>query len=667
MKKYLMSLAAIALVGSAFVSCSNNDIENVTQADIDQASYNRAFLSYIGGSIAPDQDWGFSTTRGNLTRSMDISFNYYDFPSDATADKFLDDVPEGIELLTSGIGRANHYIDETYEGDLNVWGIGTEAGNWQDKSAGVLYVKGNCDFSNRSFYFGGNSELYLVKGATLTLGENNGSGNLQSNTMIYIAEGAKLIANGVLHLNNGLHIYNHGTIETPKLSTNSNSVLYNKGTVTVETRISVENTESVIVNDGTITAADLNTAGSGKFENNNNVTISGTTFVNSNSNTWVNNGQYHTGNFIYYAASDEVINKCKLTVDEDFGINLADNAGNGNFKMDGGSSVVTKNFYGGGNWSGTYAGTYCNAQGGPFYIYMGAGSVFKVTETATMNASKPNYGIYGVGDDFAVFQAKNVIMGKEKQGFEVTYGGNLAVVADNHFENGNDGRVDHPFIDIKDNAVIYAPGFTDGLPAINITETECNPGFKGGDEEKYDLRIIAEDLSASQGSDFDFNDIVIDVKYDNPAKIRLMAAGGTLPLRIKVGENDNLDLEVHKLFGVWPADYQLGMGDKTADNPKPVYLPMVNTGAGPDKEPVVLTTAQISVNIQNAAQANELLKIEVYKNGQWQELTAPKGEPACKLAVDTSYRILPEYQSIKANYPLFVEWATETGFNSKWW
>ena len=660
MKKYLMSLAAIALVGSAFVSCSNNDIENVTQADIDQASYNRAFLSYIGGSIAPNQDWGFSTTRGNLTRSMNISFDYYHFPSDASDDKFLNDVPQGIELLTSGIGRANHYIDETYEGDLNVWGMGTEAGNWQDKSGGVLYVKGNCDFSNRSFYFGGNSELYLVKGATLTLGENNGSKNLQSNTMIYIAEGAKLIANGELMLNNGLHIYNHGTIETPKLSTNNTSVLYNKGTVTVETRISVENTLSVIVNDGEITATDLNTAGSGKFENNNKVTISGTTFVNSNDNTWVNNDLYHTGNFIYYAASNEVINNCKLIVDEDFGINLADNAGNGNFKMNSGSSVETKNFYGGGNWSGTYAGTWCNAQGGPFYIYMGSNSVFKVTETATMNATKANYGIYGVGNDFAVFQAKNVVMGKEKQGFEVTYGGNLAVVAESHFAQGNDGREDHPFIDFKDNAKVYAPGFNDGKPSITIEKTDCNPGFKGGDEEVYDLRIIAEDLSASQGSDFDFNDVVIDVKYGNPAKLRLMAAGGTLPLRL----NSDDSQEVHKLFGVWPSDYQLGMGDKTDANPKPYYLPMVNTGAGPEKEPVILTG--ISMNIQNAAAANNL-KIEVYKNGEWQELKAPKGEPACKLAVDTSYSILPEYQSIKANYPLFVEWATDSGFNSKWW
>ena len=179
--------------------------------------------------------------------------------------------------------------------------------------------------------------------------------------------------------------------------------------------------------------------------------------------------------------------------------------------------------------------------------------------------------------------------------------------------------------------------------------------------EQYDLRIIAEDLTAAQGTDFDFNDVVIDVKYGNPAKLRLMAAGGTLPLRI----NGDDTQEVHKLFGVWPADYQLGMGDKTEANPKPTLLPMVNTGAGPEVDPVVLTG--ITINIQNAAEANDL-KLEVYKNGKWELLTAKKGEPSCKLAVDTDYVILPEYQSIKGAYPLFVEWANENNPNlSKWW
>ncbi len=642
MKKYLMTGVAALALCAGFTSCSHDeDFEPITQDQIDKAKYDQAFLAYVGGKIASNQDWGFSATpaTSRITRAIQPSFN---FPSDANASKFLADVPEGIELLAPGIGKANHYIDASYTGDLNVWGIGSADNGWVPEG-GTLYVKGNCDFSNRSFYFAGNSELYLVKGATLTLGENNGSGNLQQNTKIYIAEGAKLIANGELKLNNGLHIYNHGTIETPKLSTNSNSVLYNVGTVKVTGKISVENTLSVIVNDGTITAADLNTAGSGKFENNNNVTISGTTFVNSNDNTWVNNGQYHTGNFLYNAASDEVINNCRLTVDENFNINLGDNPGNGNFKMDAGSGVVTKNFNGGGNWTGTYADTYSTFNGGPFYIYMGAGSVFKVTGTATMNATKANYGIYGPeSGDYAVFQAKNIVAGKAGQGYEVTYGGNLAVVAESHFANGMSGQ--YPYIDFKGDAAIYAPEFNDGLPSINIASGTCNPGFNGGNEIIYDLRIWAEDLSAQEAGDFDFNDIVLDVKYDkNNATLCLRAAGGTLPLYI----DGKTEWEVHKLFQV---------GEKV----------MVNTAPGKHKEhaPVVF---KLGRGITNAAEANGI-KLIVEKNGILQEMKAPKGEPSCKLAVDKDLDWLNERSSIKGTYEKFVPWANDNNPElSKWW
>ena len=651
MKKYLMTgIAALAMI-AGFTSCSSNDdaFDYEGNAALTVKTYQENFIK-VFGKPAANQTWGFgkavSSSRAAMTRAIQPSFN---FPGDADDSKFLEKVPEGIELLPAGIGRANHYIDESYEGDLNVWGIGTAEGNWMDKSAGVLYVKGNCDFSNRSFYFGGDSEIYLVKGATLTLGVNNGSSNLQTNTMIYIAKGAKLIANGELMLNNGLHIYNHGTIETPKLSTNNNSVLYNVGTVTVTNRISVENERSVIVNDGVITATDLNTAGSGKFENNNKVTISGTTFVNSNSNTWVNNGDYHTGNFIYYAASDEVINNCKLTVDNDFGINLADNAGNGNFKMDAGSSVVTQNFYGGGNWTGTYAGTYCNAQGGPFYIYMGSGSVFKVLGTATMNASKENYGIYGPeSGQYAVFQAKEIVMGKEKQGFEVTYGGNLAVVAETHFAQGHDGREDHPFIDFKGNAAIYQNG---QKPSISIAATKCNPGFEGGSDKPM-LRVFAEDLSATEESDFDFNDVVFDAEYVSASnvKVTILAAGGTLPLRLM--ENDNY--EVHGALAAqnptkanqavaWDKekkDWVTGLPIKTTT--------MINTEAERiyPEHPLYQAIDGLNAytfNITNytdwsndlsefSVQVRDRIKVEVDKGG-WIELTAPVGEPACKVAV----------------------------------
>ena len=637
-KKFILFGTAVTAIVTGLVSCSHDfEGNNLSQAEI---AYRTSFVKTFGVPAA-DQDWGFGsdeTAGARMTRTIQPSYN---FPSDAAATKFLAAVPAGVQKLTQNVGRANNYIDETWQGDLNIWGGATAEGNWQDRSGGVLYIKGNCDFSNRSFYFDGNSELYLLEGATLTLNANNAA-NLQQNTMIYMAAGSKIVTPGELKLNNGLHIYNHGTIEANKLSTNSHSLLYNVGKVYVATKISVENDLSVVVNDGIINAADLNTAGSGKIENNDSVRITGTTFVNSNSNTWVNNGHYHTGNFIYNAGSDEVINNCRLTVDEDFNINLGDNSGNGNFKMDAGSGVVTKNFNGGGNWSKNYSTGRSSFNGGPFYVYMGANSVFKVTGTCTLNATKADYGFYGPETGgYAVLDAKEIKKGADNQGYEVTYGNNLYVYTENHFGNGYSGQ--YPYIDFKGNAKIFAPGFEDGKPAITIQPSRCCAGFAGSGSEGEgeggesgdtpeltpDVRIIAEDLSASESSDFDFNDVVFDVTFTSSttALVTLQAAGGTLPLTVA-------GVEVHDMFGVSTST-------------------MVNTFAG-NKSAYAPVSFEIT-GIDSSKRGRDI-EILVLKGDEWCPLEAHQGVPAAKIAVKPTFVWCDEYEAIESRYPLFRDW-----------
>ena len=75
-----------------------------------------------------------------------------------------------------------------------------------------------------------------------------------------------------------------------------------------------------------------------------------------------------------------------------------------------------------------------------------------------------------------------------------------------------------------------------GKPNINIPETPCNPGFKGGNPL---YRVIAEDLSASEAGDFDFNDVVFDVvkAEGGSTTLKLICAGGVLPLRVR-GANE---------------------------------------------------------------------------------------------------------------------------------
>ena len=660
MKKYLMAgITALAMSG-LFTSCShdmNNYVGNTTETI--KKTYENAFVETFG-QPAEDQDWGFGTKSAAsraTTRTIQPSF---DFPDDADASKFLADVPEGVEKLTGNVAQANNYIDETWQGELNIWG------SWDGSKnvGGTIYIKGNCDFTNRKFYVAANSNIYLLEGATLTLGSvENSSTNLQSDCNVYIASGAKLIvANDLeLRLNNGIHIFNHGTIEAGKLSTNSNSWLINGGTVKITNDISVENDLSVIENNGTITAANLNTAGSGKFQNNADVTISGTTLINSNSNTWVNNGQYHTGYFVYTAGSDDVINNCRLTVDEDFDINLGDNSGNGNFKMDAGSGVVTKNFNGGGNFTYTYYRAdwyqYVTGEhnGGPFYIYMGENSVFKVTETATMNATKADYGIYGPAEGgYAVFQAKNIVAGAANQGYEVTYGNNLYVsAAESHFANGLSGT--YPYIDLKGNAKIYAPGFEDGLPSITISETNCNPGFTGATDPTEPtepteptietIRVIAEDLTINDASkDFDFNDVVFDVIWnetDNKVSIKLLAAGGELSLYIG-GTSAGVDgvPTVNTLFK--RANEDKDITEKT----------MINTAAGRHNEydPYEFELDNTWWSGSDIHTIANSIYIRVMKSGDLVTLTAEKGRAASKIAVGTDYDWCDERQDIDTKY-----------------
>lgn len=633
-KKFILFGTAVTAIVTGLVSCSHDfEGNNLSQAEI---VYRTSFVKTFGVPAA-DQDWGFGsdeTAGARMTRTIQPSYN---FPSDAVATKFLAAVPAGVQKLTQNAASVNNYIDETWQGELNIWGN-------QDGSktvGGTLYIKGNCDFSNRKFYVAPNTEVYLLEGATLTLNNDN-AGNLQSGCNYYMAAGSKIVTPGELKLNNGLHIYNHGTIEANKLSTNSNSLLYNVGKVTVATKISVENDLSVVVNDGIILAADLNTAGSGKIENNDSVRITGTTFVNSNSNTWVNNGHYHTGNFIYNAASDEVINNCRLTVDEDFNINLGDNPGNGNFKMDAGSGVVTKNFNGGGNWSKSYSTGWSAFNGGPFYVYMGANSVFKVTGTCTLNATKADYGFYGPETGgYAVLDAKEIKKGADNQGYEVTYGNNLYVYTENHFGNGYSGQ--YPYIDFKGNAKIFAPGFEDGKPAITIQPSRCCAGFAGSGSEGEgeggesggtpeltpDVRIIAEDLSASESTDFDFNDVVFDVTFtsNTSALVTLQAAGGTLPLTVA-------GVEVHDMFGVSTST-------------------MVNTLAGHKTD---YPSVSFEITGIDKSKRGRDIEILVLKGDEWCPLEAHQGVPAAKIAVKPTFVWCDEYEAIESRYPLFKDW-----------
>lgn len=170
-----------------------------------------------------------------------------------------------------------------------------------------------------------------------------------------------------------------------------------------------------------------------------------------------------------------------------------------------------------------------------------------------------------------------------------------------------------------------------------------------GSTTNYDGRIMAEDLSVSESSDWDFNDIVFDYKIENGvASILLQAAGGTLPLTI--GGSLNSDGEVILDASGNPAN---GIEIHGA-----AYLGsyMVNTGAGATHAPVPLTLNDKAYS----APEDIVLCVQKTVNGtkQWIVIGAPVGRPAGKFVTDTTTDWVDEYANIKGAYPQFKTWVT---------
>ena len=519
MKKYLMSLAAIALVGSAFVSCSNDDIANPSQADVDQAKYEAAFLAYVGGKIAPNQDWGFSTTR-----SVNVNGNLWeDQPEWTVAERNA--VYAYVNRVKSAIPKNTYYDEAPFNFEnffvTQIWG-------GQQTDPNCLYLNIDQERQARGGRVYGASEKIW------------GASHMDH---LCISTDATRLGTGVAAVDATTWDHANNFNRADNTDWGGNTLFIGWGTQNFAYKSSEDSKyhdKWIIVDGKYITDAD---------------------------------GVNHEGQ--YYVCFDFISTNPNLKT---------------KFRMK----------------------------------YPNPNRPTEMFERGPITID---------GEFFTVDEA---------EGIEVVVDGQTFTIGQEGTEWWIEGYDGDANMSIAANDI-----YTDWIVRLVEAKREA---------EVYDLRIIAEDLSASQASDFDFNDIVIDIKYGNPAKICLQAAGGTLPLRI----NENNNLEVHKLFGVWPADYQLGDGDKTEANPKPVLLPMINTGAGPEKDPVVLTTDQISVDIQNAAAANGL-KIEVYKNGSWQELTARQGKAACKLAVKPSFHWQKEYTSIKASYPLFLDWCANGG------
>lgn len=655
-KKYFsIVVIATALLGAMMLSSCSHDDYYYSEEHAEQNVNDKYAIAFekAFGKVGPNVDWGFSSKNTNtrtFTRSVGTYADYrghieptITFPTDCAASNFLDAVPEGVNRLpANGAGSGSYFIDAQTQS------VSTWAG------ASKIYVSGTVDLSDGDgdtsattwkFAPSNTSEIYLLKDSKLILGAASAFNfNVAA---IYIAEGATLETAGLFKANTSTKVYNHGNIKVGTFEVNKSSSLYNVGKLEAES-VNAESNPSRIVNDGTIISSAV-VVNAGGVQNNAEWTVTGTTEVNSNNSGWVNNGHWTTNDYAYVGGSWNVINNCFLEVKNDFAMNISSEQGA--FKIDAGGGVLTRYFDGGRASTG--------AVSGPFVIVMGPKAVFVVEETAILESGrgdKDGFGIFGPSTgEYAVFQAKNIARDPYLESINshgaVTYGGHLYVSAETHFAQGKDSDgsgtyVPQPFIYEKDGFSIanniYASGFKSGKPSINIPQTPCSPGFKGGNPL---YRVIAEDLSAEESGDFDFNDVVFDVVKAEGGKttLRLICAGGTLPLKV-------MDQEVHDLFG------------EKVPNAQGLYR-MYNTGAGPNVDPIEFT---VDGTFTTPEQIKNII-IKVYKNGSWLELKANTGEAACKILVDDTFKPVVERRNIADENKKFTNYVQGSFVDDFWW
>ena len=498
---------------------------------------------------------------------------------------------------------------------------------------GTVNVSGSLNSNNQ------NSNIYnanTITAASMTLDQSATLWN-EGTIQLKNSDGTYTTSNKLEGKNTNIIIYNASgkTIELGSIELKSSApeILYNDGTVTCHGEISLDNTADEIINNGTLTATSLNMKAGGKMYNTVITNISGLTKISNSNCQWQNDGQYTSGSFEVDQYAVKNFNNCKLIVNGNFWLNR------GTFVLNSDASVVCNTF----TWEDTSD------------FYLGGKSLLKVSGQFLTKNANSGYGLRGVGSDYAVVQASSIAHQGNDQ-FRMSYYGNLYIATDNHFEQW-----------YKDNPNTNQPAYWyessvkfkfKGETTATIPETPCNPGYQGEDnQETPTYRVIAEDLNASEASDFDFNDVVFDVEPNEAgtaAKIVVRAAGGIYKLTV-AGQ------EVHAAFG------QTAKADG--------LYPMINTQPWNPEVKATLIESYEGDFSSDAAIRNTIkdIKIKVYKPGFEEngiELSAQTGKPACKILVDQTFNVVTERTGIadkNTNFHKYVQGTWDTTTNGFWW
>ncbi len=648
MKKYLMTGVAALAICAAFTSCSSKEelynpeaISGMNKEKVIE-NYNARFLAYVGGSIAPDQDWGF----GSGTRDGEYANgNMWAAKDDG---KYLvpDPLSEGQKARVQYFyqmnqknaqnedkGKIDFFMQQVYTGGSDPTGVSSEKYRTADNQ---LKLAGNPNLAPD--LVGGTHMDHLTAGSSDAHVNNFNGGscgtypNILNNDPQVLSDYPNATEGGYLANQNSL--YHHSDeIELMKETKTDCFGYANSDWSGVRKdrywQVSAETIDNYI----TEHQSDYNTWLAAKIDR-----------VGHNIKDEVVNdfwGQLGRGfiGFDYELAFKVNIYASKTWDGDHITLRTGDaEKGNQFHKAFKGGKLVDYNDFDVDYLYNNEVVSYLSDQ----------------TNFYTGEARKLTF------DDLYVKYDENGV--KTTNEGNIWYAINLDVI---------DGLLAQDFLPVKGKKLeewvkvcscadgYYSDWIVSFMPALHYSnDVPPTPPTR-----TYTLRVLAEDLTfansvsgveiteSDAGADFDFNDVVFDVAHvtggtsdENGTWIRLMAAGGTLPLYIGSVAQEN---EVHYMFGV----------SETT---------MVNTyhGRHSEKTPVEFKYSSSQVN------AKEIAIIVIKDNIQF-TLSAQRGEPASKIAVDLTakpnFEWADERQSLKEKYPLFVDWAQSGQKISEWW
>lgn len=705
--------ASALTIGAMFTSCGNDD---VSATDYYQAVYEQKFVQVFGQPSA-NQDWGFSASGSTrATRAITVNGDTYDafpFPS---AEELNAAFPTAIPANADEVSQLETLYKgttvQTQWGETTLWDIYAiyankivEGYNLKITQAGVTELGGN--FQNSGYDQAAGKEiarpynvyvdvdgdvtirrvgathfnLYILRG-NVTLESNYG----EQAGLISVAAGATLTdQRNSIAANQGVQVFNRGTINATnpeKYDIGNFCKVYNQGKFYVTGALTYspgDANNSYFVNfsdEAELTASSMTLNSTGNFFNDGKVVIDGLTNVTQARLYWVNAGHYTTGTMTFSAKNTTFYNYCQLIV-----------LGNAHM-YDGEFNLMTNSYTEAGSaefdnfFINMYGSTGMHVKGAVKLEAQGDGT-FQGFKNKDAAANK-----YVLVDGKVTIASHKQTLNIESgitysfNAMEIIKGGN--VVTEEYLQSIGDG--DYPVTVLQGTECPY------GQLTVTPNTNSCGATWSTGTvpppagPTKKSIRIMAEDVSASDASDFDFNDVVFDVEASfpegtesvNQVKITLWAAGGTLPLRIN-SVNGTGGFEVHNALGISDIKTMINthakdcagtFKEKDANGvEKEVTYSWVDNAKNnsPYEETITLGNGASISKDNFEADVNENLRVEVEKvPGNWILLTAQRGRPACKIGCPVGTPWALEKHNMNNAFTTFKSWVN-SGAPANWY